>query len=157
VGAYVDIARQSCMDIKYVLETHRNEDYVIGSLELKALTGCRIFHGNQLSFKFGEGIGDGSVLQIGDLKLRALETPGHTPESMTYVLYDNGDVPLMAFTGDALFFGTTGRTDLWGTPEEAAGLLYDSIHDKILPVGDHVILCPAHGARLGLRHRIQRP
>ncbi|BAI62057.1 conserved hypothetical protein [Methanocella paludicola SANAE] len=146
VDAYLDMARQSCMDIKYVLETHRNEDYVIGSRELEARTNCRILHGRRLPFKFGEGIGDGDRIRVGDLRIRALETPGHTPESLTYVLYDTGDVPLMAFTGDALFFGTTGRTDLWGTPEEAAGLLYDSIHKKIVPLGDQTILCPAHGA-----------
>lgn len=146
VDDYLDLARQNCMDIKYVLETHRNEDYVVGSLEIKARTGCRILHGGRIPFKFGESIADGAEIRVGDLRIRALETPGHTPESLTYALYEKGNAPLMAFTGDALFFGTTGRTDLWGTPEEASGLLYDSIHEKILPLGDHVILCPAHGA-----------
>lgn len=146
VDVYLDVARENCMDIKYVFETHRNEDYVAGSLELKARTGCRIFHGKNLAFKYGEGIGDSAEVHTGSMRIRALETPGHTPESMTYVLYEGGNVPLMAFTGDALFFGTTGRTDLWGSPEEAAGLLYDSLMNKILPLGDQTILCPAHGA-----------
>jgi len=146
VDVYLDIARENCMGIRYVLETHRNEDYVVGSLELEARTQCRILHGKRLPFEYGEGIGDGEIIRLGGLIIKALETPGHTPESMTYVLYDNGTVPLMAFSGDALFFGTTGRTDLWGTPEEAAGLLYDSLHDKILTLGDQTILCPAHGA-----------
>lgn len=146
VDVYLAIARENCMDIKYVLETHRNEDYIIGSRELEARTQCRIIHGRRLQFKFGEGITDGAEIRIGNLRVRALETPGHTPESLTYVLYDNGTEPLMAFTGDALFFGTTGRTDLWGTPEEAAGMLYDSLHERIIPLGDQTILCPAHGA-----------
>ncbi len=146
VDIYLDAARQNCMSIKYVLETHRNEDYVIGSTELKARTGCAIYHGRRLPFKYGDGIGDGEELNIGSLKIKALETPGHTPESITYVLYDGGIVPLMAFTGDALFPGTTGRTDLWGAAGEASGTLYDSLMNKILPLGDQAILCPAHGA-----------
>jgi hydroxyacylglutathione hydrolase len=146
VDVYLDIARQNCMAIKYVLETHRNEDYVIGSRELNAHTGCTIYHGKHLPFKYGESIGEGARIIVGGLHIRALETPGHTSESMTYVLYENGDAPLMAFTGDALFFGTTGRTDLWGEKGEAAGILYESIMGKILPLGDQTILCPAHGA-----------
>jgi len=146
VDVYLDIARRNCMHIKYVLETHRNEDYVIGSMELKARTGCTIFHGKRLPFKYGNGIGDGDELEIGDLLVRALETPGHTPESITYALYDGSSPPLMAFTGDALFAGTTGRTDLWGAPGDAAGALYDSLMDRVLPLGDQAILCPAHGA-----------
>jgi hydroxyacylglutathione hydrolase len=145
VDVYLDLARKNCMAIRSVLETHRNEDYVIGSLELKARTGCAIYHGKNAPFKYGEGIADGAELRVGDLRIRAIETPGHTPDSLTYVLYDIG-VPLMAFAGDALFFGTTGRADLWGRAGEAAGALYDSIMNKILPLGDAVILCPAHGA-----------
>jgi hydroxyacylglutathione hydrolase len=146
VGVYVDAARQNCMRIRYVLETHRNEDYVGGSRELEARTGCVIHHGKNLPFKYGEGIMDGDELEIGGLRVRALETPGHTRESITYALYDGGNVPLMAFPGDALFAGTTGRTDLWGATGEASGALYDSLVGKILPLGDQAILCPAHGA-----------
>jgi hydroxyacylglutathione hydrolase len=145
--AYIEIARRNCIRIKCVLETHRNEDYVIGSLELKAQTGCAVYHGRNLPFKYGEGIAEGDVVDVGGVRIKALETPGHTPESMTYVLYDNGGAePLMAFPGDALFPGTTGRTDLWGTEGEAAGMLYDSLMKKILPLGDKAILCPAHGS-----------
>jgi hydroxyacylglutathione hydrolase len=144
VDVYMELARQNNVRIKYVLETHRNEDYVTGSLELKAKTGCTIYHGKDLPFKYGDGISDGEELRVGDLKVRALKTPGHTPESITYVLYDDG--PVMVFPGDSLFPGTTGRTDLWGGPGEAAGALYDSIMKKILPLGDGVLLFPAHGA-----------
>jgi len=147
VDIYLEFARRNCMRIKYVLETHRNEDLVIGSQELKARTGCSIYHGKNMPFKYGESIAEGQTLTIDKLLITAIETPGHTPESMTYVLYESGnDTPLMAFTGDAIFPGTTGRIDLWGAKEQAAGLLYDSIKTKIMPLGDQVILCPAHGA-----------
>lgn len=134
------------MRISYVLETHRNEDYVSGSLELQAGTGCRIYHGKSLPFKYGKSIVDGDTLKIGDMSVKALETPGHTMESMTYALYERGESQLiMAFTGDTVFPDSTGRIDLWGTNEQAAGMMYDSIHEKILPLGDRATLCPAHG------------
>jgi hydroxyacylglutathione hydrolase len=136
--------------IKYVFETHRNEDYVVGSTELSNFTGAKIFHGPGLNWGYGTTLRDGEVFHIGDLKLIALHTPGHTDESMSYVLADlsSSEDPFMVFTGDALFVGDVGRTDLYG-PEEAprlAATLYDSIFGKVLPLGDGVILCPAHGA-----------
>jgi hydroxyacylglutathione hydrolase len=147
VGEYMDIAGLNCMRITHVLETHRNEDIVTGSPKLKALTGCSILHGRSLPFKYGEGIAEGDVISLGNLRIKSLETPGHTSESMTYVLYDKGSsVPLIAFTGDTIFGGSTARTDLWGTKEQASGTLYDSVKNKILTLGDQVILCPAHGA-----------
>jgi hydroxyacylglutathione hydrolase len=147
VQEYMEIAGMNCMRIVHVLETHRNEDIVTGSPELKELTGCSILHGRSLPFKYGEGVGEGDSIRLGNLRIKALETPGHTAESMTYVLYDNDNpVPLMAFTGDTIFAGSTARTDLWGTKEQASGALYDSIKNKILTLGDQVILCPAHGA-----------
>ncbi|AKB35892.1 Metallo-beta-lactamase family protein [Methanosarcina siciliae C2J] len=148
---YFDLARSKGMTIKYIFETHRNEDYVIGSLELEKLTGAGIYHGSGVDFKYGNIIKkDGQEFGFGALKLTAMHTPGHTDESMSYVLTDPdaGKEPIMVFTGDALFVGDVGRTDLYG-PEEAPRLaanLYDSIFNKILPLGDGVILCPAHGA-----------
>jgi len=147
---YFDLARKQGMKIKYIFETHRNEDYVIGSLELKELTGAEIYHGQGVDFKYGNFVRDGQEFNFGSLKLAALHTPGHTDESMSYTLADPdaGKEPFMVFTGDALFVGDVGRTDLYG-PEEAPGMaanLYDSIFNKILPLGDGVILCPAHGA-----------
>lgn len=147
---YFELARKEGMKIKYIFETHRNEDYVIGSLELRELTGAEIYHGPGVDFKYGNTLHDGQEFSFGSMKLTALHTPGHTDESMSYTLTDpdSGKEPLMVFTGDALFVGEIGRTDLYG-PEEAPRLaanLYDSIFNKILPLGDGVILCPAHGA-----------
>lgn len=148
---YSDLARSEGVKIKCIFETHRNEDYVIGSPELEKLTGAEIYHGSGVDFKYGNIIKkDGQEFSFGALKLTALHTPGHTDESMSYVLTDpgSGKEPIMVFTGDALFVGDVGRTDLYG-PEEAPRLaanLYDSIFNKILPLGDGVMLCPAHGA-----------
>jgi hydroxyacylglutathione hydrolase len=147
---YVDLARREGMTIKFIFETHRNEDYVIGSLELKNLTGAEIYHGRSPDFKYGNFVDEGQEFIFGKLKLTALHTPGHTDESMSYTLADleTGKEPVMVFTGDVLFVGDVGRTDLYG-PEEAprmASNLYDSIFNKILPLGNEVILCPAHGA-----------
>ncbi|KXS40217.1 MAG: metallo-beta-lactamase, partial [Methanolobus sp. T82-4] len=128
---YTDIARREGMRINHILETHRNEDYVIGSKELQNLTGADIYHGPGLDFKYGNTLEDGQEIVFGSLKITALHTPGHTDESMSYALIDldAGDEVIMVFTGDALFIGDVGRTDLYG-PEEAsrlAGNLYDSI------------------------------
>ena len=147
---YVDLARREGMNIRYIFETHRNEDYVIGSLELEKLTDAEIYHGQGVDFKYGNYLSEGQEFNFGSMRLNALHTPGHTDESMSYTLtdLDTGNEPVMIFTGDALFVGDVGRTDLYG-PEEAPRLaanLYDSIFNKILPLGDGVILCPAHGA-----------
>jgi hydroxyacylglutathione hydrolase len=147
---YIDLARRKGMKIKYIFETHRNEDYIIGSLELKCLTDAKTYHGIGVDFKYGNYLDDGQEFSFGSMKLTALHTPGHTDESMSYILVDldTGQEPIVVFTGDALFIGDVGRTDLYG-PKEAprmASNLYDSIFNKILPLGDEVILCPAHGA-----------
>lgn len=146
---YADLARREGMNIKYIFETHRNEDYVIGSLELKKLTDAEIYHGEGVDFKYGNYLKERQEFNFGSIRLTALHTPGHTDESMSYTLtdLDTGKEPAVVFTGDALFIGEVGRTDLYG-PEEAPRLaanLYDSIFNKILPLGDGVILCPAHG------------
>lgn len=147
---YMDIARNHGVKIQCIFETHRNEDYVIGSIELNKLTGAEIFHGPGLNWKYGDTLKDGQEFKISRLKLAALHTPGHTDESVSYVLTDlsTGDSPIMVFTGDALFVGDVGRTDLYGTKEtqRLASNLYDSIFSRILTVGDGVILCAAHGA-----------
>ncbi len=147
---YVDLAKRDEMKINYIFETHRNEDYVIGSCELAQLTGAKIYHGSGLNFKYGETLKDRQEFCFGSMKLTCIHTPGHTDESVSYALIDTSfdDKPIMVFTGDALFVGNVGRTDLYGK-EEAPRLaenLYDSIFNKILPLGDGVILFPAHGA-----------
>jgi len=147
---YLDLARQNGLKIKHIFETHRNEDYVAGSIELNKLTGAEVYHGPGLPWKYGNTLADGQRFQIGKLRLTAIHTPGHTDESMSYAMADltSGETTVMVFTGDALFVGDVGRTDLHG-PEEAPRLasnLYDSIFNKLLPLGDGVIVCPAHGA-----------
>lgn len=147
---YVDSAQAKGLRIKYIFETHRNEDYVIGSIELNNIAGAEIYHGPGLDWKYGNTLKDGQQFRIGSLRLTAIHTPGHTDESMSYAVADlaTGGATVMVFTGDALFVGDVGRTDLYG-PEEASRLasnLYDSIFNKLLPLGDSVILCPAHGA-----------
>lgn len=145
---YFKIAQKKGATIKYIFETHRNEDFVTGSRELNRLTHAPIYHGKGLNFKFGEFVSEGDSFQVGNAVLKILETPGHTPESISLVLYaTESDPPLGVFTGDALFIGDVGRTDFFKDQmEEYAGMLYDSIHEKILPLGDQVILYPAHGA-----------
>ncbi len=147
---YIETARREEVKIKLIFETHRNEDYVIGSVGLSSSTGAKIFHGPGLEWGYGDVVKDGDVFFVGDIKITALHTPGHTDESMSYILSDlsSGEEPVMVFTGDALFVGEVGRTDLYGKEEtpRLAGMLYDSIFNKILPLGDGVILCPAHGA-----------
>ncbi len=147
---FIDMAQQEEMTIKAVFETHRNEDYVIGSVELARSTGAEIYHGSKLDFKYGQSIKDGQEFFFGKMKLKALETPGHTDESMSFALadLDLSEKPLMVFTGDTLFVGDVGRTDLYG-PIEAPRLaeaLYNSIFNKLLPLGDEVLIFPAHGA-----------
>ncbi len=146
---YFEISERSGTAIKFILETHRNEDYLIGSKRLSELTGARILHG-PLDFRYGERVGEGEKIRIESLEIEALHTPGHTDESMSYVLTDrsSGQKPAMVFTGDALFVQEVGRTDLYGEveSERMAANLYESIFEKLLPLGDQVILCPAHGA-----------
>jgi hydroxyacylglutathione hydrolase len=147
---YIDLARREELSIKYIFETHRNEDYVIGSPELAHQTGAGIYHGPGLDFNYGETLTDGQIFHFGRMKLTTIHTPGHTDESMSYVLIEPNldDEAVMIFTGDALFVGDVGRTDLYG-PKENKRLsekLYNSLFNKILPLGDGVILCPAHGA-----------
>ncbi|MDD3622192.1 MAG: rhodanese-like domain-containing protein [Methanofollis sp.] len=149
VEVYLDLAAAHGVEITHIFETHRNEDYCTGSLDLARETGAEIFHGAALDFGFGRPVKEGEVISVGPLEVRVLETPGHTDESISLVLAEAGraDAPLMVFTGDALFAGDVGRTDFFKARlDEMAGTLYDSLHEKILTLGDGVIVCPAHGA-----------
>ena len=148
VDRYIEVAFQNGMNITHVLETHRNEDYVIGSLELEARTGAQIWHAeDQLDYGYGELAKEGQKWSIGRLKLEALDTPGHTLGSKSYLLYDPQGNPWMVFCGDVIFSGDVGRIDFYGEERlgEMASKLYDSIFNKLLPLGDGIILCPAHG------------
>ncbi len=150
VEVYVERTAQAGLRITHILETHRNEDYVIGSRELAERTGARILHSahTELPFGYGEPLRDGDRLHVGPYVLQALHTPGHTPGHLSYILHEPQGAPWMAFCGDALFAGDVGRVDLVGRERirEMAGYLYESIFARLLPLGDGVILCPAHGA-----------
>lgn len=146
---YMDIAERNGARITYIFETHRNEDYVIGSVELAEYTGATILHGKGLPFHYGQTVSEGDSFKIGTLLLKVLETPGHTYESISISFADTSfsEEPVGVFTGDALFIGDVGRTDFFpGKEEETSGLLHDSIFKKLLPLGDHVHLYPSHGA-----------
>jgi hydroxyacylglutathione hydrolase len=150
VDVYLDLARETGSRIRFVCETHRNEDYVIGSTALRELTGAEILHSGAIDFAYGSKVSEGDEVKVGQMKLRVLETPGHTDESLSYTIADTSETedPFGVFTGDALFVGDTGRTDLYG-PDEAARLartLHASLFEKILPLGDGVLLFPAHGS-----------
>ncbi len=149
IDVYLEKAVENGYKITAILETHRNEDYLIGSTELKARTGAEIWHADQmLDYQYGKAVQDGQQLEVGNLKIEAMHTPGHTPGSMSYILYGYEGEAWMVFTGDALFAGDVGRIDFLGEENLAktGGWLYDSIFNKILPLGDELILCPAHGS-----------
>ncbi len=146
---YADSAQQKGLKIRYIFETHRNEDYVVGSIELKSITGAEIYHGPGLQWKYGITLKDNQSFRVGDLELTAIHTPGHTDESMCYAVADltTGKAPTMVFTGDTLFVGDVGRTDLYGENEvpRLASNLYESIFKKLASLGDGVIIYPGHG------------
>jgi hydroxyacylglutathione hydrolase len=146
---YLDIADRQGAKITHIFETHRNEDYVTGSRELAERTGAAIHHGPETPFGYGNSVKDGDRFAIGDAELSVLSTPGHTFDSISLVLRDKafGTQPVGVFTGDALFIGDVGRTDFFpDRAEEVAGLLYDSLFNKLLPLGDQTIIYPAHGS-----------
>jgi hydroxyacylglutathione hydrolase len=138
VVEYLELARRNGLRIACVLETHRQEDFEHGSSALAALTGARIVKGED------------AELRVGDTRFVTLRTPGHTPESVCYAVYrsDAGDACWGVFTGDTLFAGETGRTDLADPARTAqnAALLYDAVHARLAPLGDQALIFPAHGA-----------
>ena len=148
---YTHIASKTCTKIRYIFETHRNEDYIVGSTELKAFSGAEICYSKKLRLTYGDhSLDDGETLNTGNLKIKALHTPGHTDESLCYTVTDTEKInqPFMVFTGDTLFVGSIGRTDLQGKDNQPkqAEKLFKSLHEKILPLGDAVLVYPAHGA-----------
>lgn len=152
VGPYIEKAKRDGATIKYVLETHFHADFVSGHLDLAAKTGATIVYGPEARPGFDAMIAtDGQLLKLGRVTIKVLHTPGHTLESTTYLLIDESGKDHAIFTGDTLFLGDVGRPDLAQkaahmTQEELAGLLYDSLRDKILPLSDDLIVYPAHGA-----------
>jgi glyoxylase-like metal-dependent hydrolase (beta-lactamase superfamily II) len=151
VDLYLKAATEHGFAIRHIFETHLHADFVSGHRELAARTGAKIYMGAQAGAKFAHvPVGDGFQLKFGKASIRVLETPGHTPESICLVVTDKEKSisPWAVLTGDTLFIGDVGRPDLSPrhTPAQLAGLLYDSLHTKVLTLPDNVVVYPAHGA-----------
>jgi glyoxylase-like metal-dependent hydrolase (beta-lactamase superfamily II)/rhodanese-related sulfurtransferase len=151
VSIYIDEAREQGLRIDHIIETHLHADFVSGHRELAERTGAKIYLGARAGAKFPHmAVRDGDEIRFGKAVLRFLETPGHTIESVSITVTDleKGTQPFAVLTGDTLFIGDVGRPDLAPnlTPQQLAGLLYDSLHQKLLPLGDDVEVYPAHGA-----------
>ncbi|RZK86702.1 MAG: MBL fold metallo-hydrolase, partial [Pedobacter sp.] len=151
VGPYLKKAAQNGAKIKYIFETHFHADFVSGHVDLAEKSGATIVYGPTATTAFEAHIAtDGEQFKIGELTITALHTPGHTLESTTYLLTDANGKNHCIFTGDTLFIGDVGRPDLAQkgslTMDDLAGMLYDSLNEKIKPLADEVIVYPGHGA-----------
>jgi hydroxyacylglutathione hydrolase len=151
VELYLKAAAEHRATIRHIFETHLHADFVSGHRELAARTGAKIYMGAQSGAKFEHvPVSDGFELKFGKVSIRVLETPGHTPESICLVVTDaeKSSAPWAVLTGDSLFIGDVGRPDLSPrhTPAQLAGLLYDSLHTKLMSLPDSVLVYPAHGA-----------
>ncbi|HTO87750.1 MAG TPA: MBL fold metallo-hydrolase [Thermoanaerobaculia bacterium] len=152
VEEYLEEARRQGLTIRHVIETHLHADFVSGHRELAARTGAKIYFGAKAGAQFEHvAVREGDELRLGRVLLRFLETPGHTPESISVVVIDRAksEEPEAVLTGDTLFIGDVGRPDLLGSrmsAQELAALLYDSLHGKLLKLPDATRVYPAHGA-----------
>lgn len=153
-GQYIAFATEHSLQIKHVFLTHLHADFVAGHLELRDRVGATIYLGAAAKAKYRfTPMHDGDLLEFGRVRLKILETPGHTPESISIVVYDldhSDTQPHAVLTGDTLFIGDVGRPDLraalgWSATE-LGGMLYDSLHTKLLPLPDQSLVYPAHGA-----------
>lgn len=149
VDTYLQMAEEKGVKIKYIFETHFHADFVSGHIELAAKTGAPIIYGPNTvaSFPIHKAT-DGEEFMVGKLKIKAIHTPGHTLESTCYLLHDEAGAPYCIFTGDTLFVGDVGRPDLFSgnlSKEELAGMMYETLNNKIKPLNDNIIVYPAHG------------
>ena len=149
---YIAKAKANGVKIKYIFETHFHADFVSGHIDLAKKTGAKIIYGPNAETKYKKHLAkDGEVFKLGKASIKVLHTPGHTPESTTYLLKDEKKKPYAIFTGDTLFIGDVGRPDLAQkngslTKEDLAGWLFDSLRNKIMTLPDNVFVYPAHGA-----------
>ncbi|HEV8481090.1 MAG TPA: MBL fold metallo-hydrolase [Candidatus Eisenbacteria bacterium] len=154
VDQYLEDAKRQGLTIKHVFLTHFHADFLAGHLELRDRAGAKIHLGPAAEAEFAfDRFGEGSRLELGRVRLEALETPGHTPEAISILVYDldrSADHPYAALTGDTLFIGDVGRPDLLAsvgvTADQLAAMLYDSLHEKLLRLPDETLVYPAHGA-----------
>ncbi|HAY3543862.1 TPA: MBL fold metallo-hydrolase [Elizabethkingia anophelis] len=152
VQPYLDKLQQDNAKLKYILETHFHADFVSGHVDLSDKTGASIVYGPTAKPEFEAIIAkDEEIFEIGDIKIKVLHTPGHTMESSCYLLIDEKGKETALFSGDTLFLGDVGRPDLAQkgkdlTQEDLAGMLYDSLMNKIIPLPDEITVYPAHGA-----------
>jgi len=151
VDIYLRAAEEHGVKIRHIVETHLHADFVSGHKELASRTGAQIYIGAKAGAQFSHiDVSDGFELRFGKARIKVLETPGHTPESICLVITDDEKSarPWAVLTGDTLFLGDVGRPDLSRahTPMELAGMLYDSLHQKLLTLADEVLVYPAHGA-----------
>jgi len=153
VSLYLHDAKELGLDVELVIETHFHADFLSGHLELADATGAKIVYSSVAEPEFAAmGVDDGQRYSLGDVVLEFRHTPGHTPESMSIVIYEHADdeAPYGVLTGDTLFIGDVGRPDLLSsigfTREELADKLYDSLHDKLMTLPDETKVYPAHGA-----------
>ena len=149
IDIYLRLAAERKVKIKYIFETHFHADFVSGHLDLAKATGAPIIYGPGTETSFPIHLAkDGEIFQLGDSKIEVLHTPGHTVESSCYLVRDPEGNPEALFTGDTLFVGDVGRPDLSSgnlSREELAAMLYDSLHQKILPLPDDLNIYPAAG------------
>jgi len=151
IQQYIDKAKDNNAKIKYILETHFHADFVSGHVDLAKKTGATIVFGPGASTEYDiHSAKDGEELKLGKVTIKVLHTPGHTLESATYLMKDENGKDHAIFSGDTLFLGDVGRPDLAIksnlTKEDLAGMLFDSLRTKIMPLADDVIVYPAHGA-----------
>ncbi len=162
VQPYLDRLAKDHVQLKYIFETHFHADFVSGHLDLSKKTGAPVVYGPTAQPAFEAIIAeDGEIFQIGTVQIKVLHTPGHTMESSTFLLIDEDGRETAIFSGDTLFLGDVGRPDLAQkaagmTQEELAGLLYDSIYSKILPLPDDITVYPAHGAGSACGKKMQK-
>ena len=147
---YIERASKTNSKIKYIFETHLHADFISGHITLAKRTGADIVYGPDVETSFNIlSAKDGQEFKIGDITIHAIHTPGHTLESTTYLLKDENGDEYAIFTGDTLFIGDVGRPDLSQNSEVdsryLAGLLYDSLRNKIMTLDDKIIIYPAHG------------
>jgi glyoxylase-like metal-dependent hydrolase (beta-lactamase superfamily II) len=148
--SYLAMAKERGANIKYIFETHFHADFVSGHIDLANKTAAKIVYGPTTQTTYPVHVAsDGELLKLGKITIKVLHTPGHTPESSCFLLVDENGKEHCVFTGDTLFVGDVGRPDLLDgvmTKEELAGMMYDSLHNKLMPLADDVLVYPAHGA-----------